>query len=85
MAEGWTRKSHAALIDLKPIRGGWEETGSGLSALVERGETPPIDAHEALAETVRRAAWLLTQGQTAEATALLRAATVLEKLRWRTG
>jgi hypothetical protein len=83
MAEGWTRKIYAAQIDLKPIRGGADEPEEGLRALVEAGETPPIDAHAALAEAVRRAAWLLSRGKTAEATALLRAATVLEKLRFR--
>lgn len=82
MAEGWTRKSHAALIDLKPIRGGWDETGSGLQALVALGETPPVDPREALAGAVRRAAWLLSQGQTEEASVLLRAAAALDKLKW---
>lgn len=82
-AEGWTRKSHAALIDLKPIRGGWEDGSMAPDVRVMPLETPPIDAHEALAETVRRAAWLLTCGQTAEATAVLRAAAALDKLKWR--
>lgn len=83
--EGWTRKAIAQRLDLKPIRGGADDPQPALMALaemIERGETPPIDPHEALGETVRRAAWLLSQGQTAEATTLLRAATALEKLRW---
>lgn len=83
MAEGWTRRTHARTIDLKPIRGGADEPGTALAALVEWGVTPEIDAHEALAEAVRRAAWLLSQGETAEATALLRAAAALDKLKWR--
>lgn len=81
--EGWTRKAIAAQIDLKPLRGGADGAEAGLTVLIQAEETPPIDAHEALAETVRRAAWLLTRGQTAEATALLRAATALDKLKWR--
>lgn len=81
--EGWTRKTYAAQIDLKPIRGGADDPHGGLAALVEVGETPPIDAHAALGEAVRRAAWLLSRGKTAEATALLRAASALEKLKYR--
>lgn len=82
LIEGWTRKTWALTIDLKPIRGGADEPGPVLKALVESGPVPPINLHDALADAVRRAAWLLSQGQTAEATALLRAATTLEKLRW---
>lgn len=82
LIEGWTRKTWAQTIDLKPIRGGADEPAPGLMALVEAGPVPPINLHDALADAVRRAAWLLSQGQTAEATALLRAATTLEKLRW---
>ena len=81
--EGWTRKVIAEKLDLKPIRGGADDPETGLTALMEAGETPPIDAHAALAEAVRRAAWLLSRGKTVEATALLRAATVLDRLRWR--
>lgn len=81
--EGWTRRDIAGKLDLKPIRGGADNPEAGLTALVEAGETPPIDAQAALAEAVRRAAWLLSRGKTAEATALLRAATVLDKLKWR--
>lgn len=82
LIEGWTRKTYAQTIDLKPIRGGADESGPGMTPLVEAGPVPPINLHDALADAVRRAAWLLSQGQTAEATALLRAATTLEKLRW---
>ncbi|WP_426036363.1 hypothetical protein [Brevundimonas sp. DC300-4] len=81
--EGWTRKTYARQIDLQPIRGGADEPDGGLERLVEAGEIPPVNAHVALAEAVRRAAWLLSRGKTAEATAQLRAATVLDKLRWR--
>lgn len=82
MAEGWTRKTYAQQIDLKAVRGGADEPGTALAALVEWGETPPISAQEALAEAVRRAAWLLSQGQTAEANALLQTAAALDKLKW---
>lgn len=82
MAEGWTRKAHAQRIDLKPIRGGADEPGDGLAFLDEAAETPVADPHAALSEAVRRAAGLLSMGKTVEATALLRAATVLQKLRW---
>lgn len=80
--EGWTRKTYARQIDLKPIRGGADEPDGGLERLFEPGETPPMDPHQALRETVRRAAGLLSRGKTEEATALLRAATALQKLRW---
>jgi hypothetical protein len=33
-------------------------------------------------KAVRRAAWLVSQGQAAEATALLRAAEALDRLQW---
>ncbi|WGM30053.1 hypothetical protein [Brevundimonas sp. NIBR11] len=79
MAEGWTRKAHAARIDLKPIRGGVEGPGPDLEDLMD---APAMDPFQALSEAVRRAAGLLSQGRTAEATALLRAATALEKLKF---
>lgn len=44
-----------------------------------------MDPHRALAEAVRRAAGLLSQGKTEEATILLKAAAALEKLRWAGG
>jgi hypothetical protein len=81
--EGWTRKTIAAQLDLKPIRGGADDPEPALRAL-EAFDLPhtPVDPHAALAEAVKRAAWLLSQGRTAEANVLLRAATALEKLRW---
>jgi hypothetical protein len=86
--EGWTRKTIARQLDLKPIRGGADEPEPALAALnavLEGEDVPTVDAHEALAQTVRRAAWLLTQGRTGEASALLKAASALEKLRYRAG
>ena len=80
--EGWTRKAIAAQIDLKPLRGGAAEADGGLAPLVETDEAPSMDPHEVLSDVVRRAAGLLSQGRTDEATVLLRAATALEKLRW---
>lgn len=80
--EGWTRKIIAEQLDLKPIRGGVDEPDGGLQPLGQWSEVPPRDPHEALGEAVRRAAGLLSRGQTAEATTLLRAAAALEKLRW---
>ena len=85
MAEGWTRKTYARQIDLKPIRGGADEPDGDLGRPAEWSEAPPKDPHEALAEAVRRAAGLLSLGKTAEATTLLRAAAALQKLRWAGG
>ncbi len=85
MAEGWTRKVIAGKLDLKPIRGGADEPEGGLERLSEWSEAPPMNPHEALREAVRRAAGLLSQGKTVEATTLLRAASALEKLRWTAG
>jgi hypothetical protein len=86
--EGWTRKTVAQQLDLKPIRGGADDPGPAMEAweaVLEGRDVPDVDAHEALAQTVRRAAWLLTQGRTGEASALLKAATALEKLKYRAG
>ena len=83
--EGWTRKIIAEKLDLKPIRGGADAPGVGLETLAEWSDAPPMNPHEALREAVRRAAGLLSQGKTAEATTLLRAASALEKLRWSAG
>lgn len=82
MAEGWTRKTYAQQIDLKTIRGGADEPGPALTTLIEWGETPPISPREALGAAIRRAAWLLSQGQTAEADALLKTTRVLNQLKF---
>lgn len=85
MAEGWTRSRIAERLDLRPLRGGADDPPPALMALAEletMPETPRIDAHAALRKAVRRAAWLVSQGQAAEATALLRAADALDKLSW---
>ncbi|WP_298163680.1 hypothetical protein [Brevundimonas sp.] len=83
--EGWTRKIIAERLDFKPIRGGADEPDRGLARLAECNAAPPMDPHQALAEAVRRAAGLLSQGRTEEATILLKAAAALEKLRWAGG
>lgn len=83
--EGWTRKVIAEKLDLRPIRGGADAPGGDLEGLAEWSDAPPMNPHEALREAVRRAAGLLSQGKTAEATTLLRAASALEKLRWTAG
>ncbi|RZJ00278.1 MAG: hypothetical protein EON90_08075 [Brevundimonas sp.] len=83
--EGWTRSKIAERLDLKPLRGGADDPSPALMALAEleaMPEPPRIDAYAALGKAVRRAAWLVSQGQAAEATALLRAAEALDRLKW---
>ena len=53
-----------------------------LAELENMPEPPSIGPRAAVAKAVRRAAWLISQGQAAEATALLRAADALKKLEW---
>lgn len=83
--EGWTRNKIAERLDLRPLRGGADDPPPALMALAEleaMPEPPRIDAYAALSKAVRRAAWLVSQGQAAEATALLRAAEALDRLKW---
>ncbi|MDP3369438.1 MAG: hypothetical protein Q8M32_06270 [Brevundimonas sp.] len=85
MAEGWTRNRIAGQLDLKPLRGGADDSSPALLVLAELEalpETPRIAPRAAVAKAVRRAAWLVSQGQSAEAVALLRAADALNKLEW---
>ena len=85
MDEGWTRKRIAEHLDLRPLRGGADDPSPALKALADMDalpETPWVDPREALSKAVRRAAWLVSQGQSAEAAALLRAAEALERLAW---
>jgi hypothetical protein len=82
MAEGWTRSRIAERLDFKPLRGGADDPPPGLAPLSPAGETaePPwIDPKVAVSRALRRAAWLLSQGQAAEAMALMRAAEALER------
>ena len=82
MAEGWTRNRIAERLDLKPLRGGADDPSPALAALSPAGETaepPYISPKLAVARALRRAAWLLSQGQAAEAMALMRAAEALER------
>ncbi|HEX8661726.1 MAG TPA: hypothetical protein VF686_07650 [Brevundimonas sp.] len=85
MAEGWTRNRIAERLDLRPLRGGADDPPPALMALAEleaMPETPQIDPQAALRKAVRRAAWLVSQGQAAEAGALLRAAEALDRMKW---
>jgi hypothetical protein len=82
MAEGWTRNRIARQLDLKPLRGGADDPPPALAALSvtgETGEPPYVDPEVAVERALRRAAWLLSQGQAAEAAALMRAAEALER------
>jgi len=82
MAEGWTRNRIAERLDFKPLRGGADDPPPALAALspaAETVETPWISREVAVARALRRAAWLLSQGQAAEAMALMRAAEALER------
>lgn len=85
MAEGWTRNRIAEQLDLKPLRGGVDDPPPALMALAELEalpEMPRIEANAAIAKAVQRAAWLISQGQSAEAGALLRAAEALDRMKW---
>lgn len=85
MAEGWTRNRIAHQLDLKPLRGGADDPPPALRALHELEalpEVPRIDADAAIMKAVRRAAWLVSQGQAAEAGALLRSAEALDRMKW---
>ncbi|RZJ01265.1 MAG: hypothetical protein EON90_03795 [Brevundimonas sp.] len=84
MKEGWTRRCIADRLDLRPLRGGADDPSPAISMLdlEDLPETPHIAPKAALGKAVRRAAWLISQGQAAEATALLRAAEALERLGW---
>lgn len=82
MAEGWTRNRIAERLDFKPLRGGADDPSPALAALSQAAETaepPYIHPEVAVARALRRAAWLLSQGQAAEAMALMRAAEALER------
>lgn len=85
MAEGWTRARIAERLDLRPLRGGAGDPPPALLALAELEalpETPRIAAGAAIAKAVQRAAWLISQGHSAEAGALLRAAEALDRMKW---
>lgn len=81
--EGWTRNRIAMALDLKPVRGGPDDPPPAIGAL-DLGSDPNarMDPRKALAQAVRRAAWLISQGQAAEAATLLKAAEALERLSW---
>ena len=82
MAEGWTRSRIAEQLDLRPLRGGADDPPPYLAALSltrETAEPPYVDPEVAVERAMRRAAWLLSQGQAAEAAALMRTAEALER------
>lgn len=82
MAEGWTRNRIAERLDLKPLRGGADDPSPALAApslTSDMAEPPYVDPEVAVERALRRAAWLLSQGQAAEAAALMRAAETLER------
>ena len=82
------RNRIAERLDLKSLRGGADAPPPAIGALTELDalpDTPFIEPHTAIAKAVRRAAWLVSQGQSAEAVALLRAAEALERLGWAAG
>jgi hypothetical protein len=84
MAEGWTRNRIAERLDRGLTRGGADDPPPALAALSlagEAAEPPYVDPEVAVERAMRRAAWLVSQGQATEATALMRAAAALE-LRW---
>jgi len=85
MEEGWTRSCIAERLDLRPLRGGADDPPPALMALAAleaTAEVPRISAEAAIIKGVRRAAWLISQGQAAEAAALLRAAEALDRMKW---
>ena len=82
VAKGWRRNRIAERLALTPLRGGADDPSPALAALSPAGETvetPWISREVAVARALRRAAWLLSQGQAAEAMALMRAAEALER------
>lgn len=84
MEEGWTRKQIAAGLDLKPVRGGADAPGPGLTALLTSGELPDpleLDPELAIAVALHRATWLIGEGRAVEARALAQAIEALER-RW---
>jgi hypothetical protein len=89
MAEGWTRAAIASQLDLKPIRGGADAPSAGLAAVAPPARSlagephTPVHPRLAILQARDRAAWLVSQGHAAEATALLRAVEALDALDYR--
>ena len=82
MAEGWTRKCIAKRLDLKPVRGGADDPPPALAPLaiaIDGADPPAVDPEVAIARAMRRAAWLVSQGQATEALALIRAVEALQR------
>jgi hypothetical protein len=84
MQEGWTRSRIAERLDRGLVRGGADDPSPALAPLdlsSEAVEPPYIDPEIAIGRAMRRAAWLVSEGQAGEALALLRAAEALQR-RW---
>ena len=84
LKEGWTRRSVAEALDLKPVRGGADDAAPAIGPLdlASLPDTPLIDPRAAIAKAVRRAAWMISEGKGAEASVLLKAAEALDRLGW---
>lgn len=81
--EGWTRNRIAGQLDLKPVRGASDGTkpAGARTAPPEREPMPPwTDPQTAYECAMWRAAWMVSQGQAAEAEALMKAADRLKQM-----
>ena len=83
MAEGWTRARIAERLDLKPVRGGADDPGPGLTPLAEPADIPDLselDPELALGLALHRATWLVGKGRAGEARALAQAVEALVRM-----
>lgn len=84
--EGWTRHAMARQYDVKPVRGSADGAPPAIGPLVEVMSLPfepderPVPVQQSLNRAAARAAWLLSEGRTGEAEALIRAAKALGAL-----
>lgn len=79
MQEGWTRNRIAERLDRELPRGA-NDPGPGLGVLSGTQEMGTMEPKEALRLAAQHAAWLVCEGRSAEATALLKAADALRLL-----
>ncbi|MFN3931093.1 MAG: hypothetical protein ACK4JY_05015 [Brevundimonas sp.] len=83
MAEGWTRARIAERLDLKPVRGGADDPGAGLTPLAEPADISDLselDPELALGLALHRATWLVGNGRAGEARALAQAVEALVRM-----